>query len=64
MHLMQICCPTLAIAWVFVCWQSYERGRIGRMRKLHERVAFMLWNSAHCVGGHGQSRIWHYHGII
>jgi len=35
--------PTLAVSTVFCLWNLYRSVSLQRTRKLHERVAFLLW---------------------
>jgi hypothetical protein len=35
--------PTLAVSAIYCIWHAYLRFRVQQDRKLHERVAFMLW---------------------
>jgi len=35
--------PTLAVSAIYCIWHAYLRMRVQQHRKLHERVAFMLW---------------------
>jgi hypothetical protein len=38
--------PTLAVSVVFCIWKAYHRVTLIRRRRLHERVAFMVWAAA------------------
>lgn len=38
--------PTLAIAMIYCLWFRAENYRRRQMRKLRERVAYMLWSAA------------------
>src|SRR5438445_236457 len=35
--------PTLAVSAIYCIWHAYLRCRVQQDRKLHERVAFLLW---------------------
>jgi hypothetical protein len=36
----------LAVAGLFYCWRNHHEVRASKLRKLHERVAYLLWMSA------------------
>jgi hypothetical protein len=38
--------PTLAVSVVFCIWSAYRRASLQQRRRLHERVAYMLWIAA------------------
>ena len=38
--------PTLAVAVIYCLWFRAEMHRRGRLQRLRERVAYMLWSSA------------------
>jgi hypothetical protein len=38
--------PTLAVSVVYCLWNGYRIANDQRIRKLRERVAFMLWVAA------------------
>ena len=38
--------PTLAVSAVYCLWNGYRIAHLQRLRKLRERVAFMLWVAA------------------
>lgn len=40
----------LAVASLFYCWRSHYLTRVEQRRKLHERVAYMLWMAATVMG--------------
>jgi hypothetical protein len=40
----------LAVAVIFYTWRGYAQIRLGRDKRLRERVAFMLWTMAGHLG--------------
>jgi hypothetical protein len=38
--------PTLAVSVVYCLWNGYRIAHFQRLRKLRERVAYMLWVAA------------------
>jgi hypothetical protein len=41
--------PTLAVSAVFCIWNAYRSHAVARRRRLHERVAYMLWTAAQAM---------------
>jgi len=49
--------PTLAVSILFCLWHKYHEVRMQRKRRLHERVAYMLWVMVNGAGSEEVARV-------
>jgi hypothetical protein len=46
MHFLATTVPTFALSTIYCLYRKYLQHRLRRQRRLHERVAYMLWVAA------------------